>query len=442
MSLSRSRVHSSIFPVTASISAAGHLVLGGCDTVELAAEYGTPLYVFDEETLRAQCAAFRDGFRAVYPETKVLYACKAFINRSLLRLFAEEGLGLDVVSGGELSIALSADFPPEAIYFHGNNKTRQELELALKAGVGRIVIDHLGEIAQVEEMAAALGRRQPVLLRITPGIDPHTHRHTTTGHVDSKFGLPLGDGIAEEGVRRALAASHLELLGFHCHLGSPIYETEPYVEGIETMVQFAAEMQRKHGFEWQEFSPGGGFAIQYVLDRPAPEPRIYAQAIGETLRQACARLGLREPTLVIEPGRAIVGRAGVALYTVGAIKEVPGVRTYVAVDGGMGDNIRPALYEARYEAVCAQRAEAEDTELVTICGKYCESGDVLIRDIWLPPLQPGDIIAIPAAGAYCLAMASQYNANPRPAVVLVRDGRARLIRRRESYEDLAFWDVE
>ena len=441
-SLSLSRVQSGIFPIETTVDGAGHLTIGGCTTTDLAAQFGTPLYVFDEATLRAQCRSFLGEFRLRYPATDAIYACKAFINKSLLRLLNEEGMGLDVVSGGELHAALAVDFPPERIYFHGNNKSRHELEQALQAGIGRIVVDNLDELALLSQLATKLGRRQGILLRVTPGIDPHTHRHTTTGVTDSKFGLPLASGMAASAVRQALASPSLDLLGLHCPLGSPIFEVEPYAEAVEVMAKFAADMQRECNFRWHEFSPGGGFAVQYVLERPAPPPAAYAQTIASALRAACRNHGLPEPRLIIEPGRAIVGRAGVALYTVGEVKDVPSVRTYVAVDGGMGDNIRPAIYGARYEAVVANRVTAEDDALVTICGKYCESGDVLVSDILLPQPRSGDLVAIPTSGAYCLAMSSQYNANPRPAVVMVRDGQARLIRRRETYADLIAWDTD
>ncbi len=441
-SLSLSRVQSDIFPVETTVDGAGRLTIGGCATTDLAAQFGTPLYVFDEATLRAQCRSFLGEFRLRYSETDVLYACKAFINKNLLRLLNEEGTGLDVVSGGELHAALAVDFPAQRIYFHGNNKSQEELRQALQAGVGRIVVDNLDELALLSRLATELGRRQAILLRVTPGIDPHTHRHTTTGITDSKFGLPLASGTAAAAVRQALASPSLDLVGLHCHLGSPIFEVEPYAEAVEVMAKFAADMQREYDFRWQEFSPGGGFAVQYVLERPAPPPATYAEAITSALRSACRHHRLPEPRLIVEPGRAIVGRAGVALYTVGEVKDVPSVRTYVAVDGGMGDNIRPAIYGARYEAVVANRVTAEDDSLVTICGKYCESGDVLVSDILLPQPRPGDLIAIPTSGAYCLAMSSQYNANPRPAVVMVRDGQSRLMRRRETYADLIAWDTD
>lgn len=432
--------HTSILPLTAGVSPAGRLAIGGCDVAELAARFGTPLYVLDEETVRVMCRQFRDEFGSRYPDTAVIYASKAFLSPALAALVAEEGLGVDVVSGGELAIALAADFPADRIYFHGNNKSREELEAALRTGVGRVVVDNFSELELLDHLAGEAHRRPAVLLRVSPGVEAHTHEYTTTGTLDSKFGFPLVGGQADEAVRRALAAPNLELLGLHFHLGSPIFLTEPYVRAIEVTFTFAAEMRDRHGFQLREFSPGGGFAIHYVESEVPPPVATYAQAITHGLRSACDVHRLSPPRLVLEPGRAIVGRAGVALYTVGAIKEVPGPRRFVAVDGGMGDNIRPALYGAEYVALAASHPWGAE-ETVTIVGRYCESGDILIRDARLPHLEAGDLLAVPAAGAYCLAMSNNYNANPRPAVVLVHQGRPRLIRRRETVEDLLRCEV-
>lgn len=404
--------------------------------VELASRFDTPLYVFDEETLRQNCRQFREAFASRYPQSQVLYASKAFINPALARIMASEGLGLDVVSGGELAVARSVEFPARNIYFHGNNKTRSELEQAVQYGIGRVVVDGFNELSLLNHAAGKRGAVQEILLRVSPGVDPHTHAHIATGGVDSKFGFPLRDGQAEEAVRQAICLPNLNLVGLHCHVGSQIFEVEPYVEAIQVMLRFAAGLHRRHGFELMEFSPGGGFAVQYLAGLPAPPVAKYAEAITSNVLSLCKELDITPPRLVVEPGRGIVGRAGVALYAVGSIKDIPGVRKYVSVDGGMGDNIRPVLYEARYEAVLANRADEAAAEMVTVAGRYCESGDVLVRDVMLPRAQVGDVVAIPVSGAYAPAMASNYNAVPRPAIVMVSDGKAWLIRRRETYEDL------
>lgn len=428
-----------LFPLTSEVGSGGHLTIGGCDSVELAGEFGTPLYIFDEFTLRRKCAEFREEFGQRGLETTVIYAAKAFINKALALIVKEEGLGLDVVSGGELSIARSVGFPLDRVYFHGNNKSAGELRLALDWHVGRIVVDNFHELGMLDRIAGELGYTPDILLRLSPGIDPHTHRYVATGVIDSKFGFPLA--YMEEAVEKAVRASRLNLVGLHFHLGSLIYEAEPYRQAIELVLSLANEMKQKHGFELEELNIGGGFAIQYSLDSPAPAISTYAEVIASRIITGCRELGLGLPRLTVEPGRAIVGQAGVALYQVGAVKEIPGVRRYVMVDGGMADNIRPALYGARYEALLANKVVAKETDMVTVAGRFCESGDILIRDIKLPVVSAGDIIAVPDCGAYCLPMGSNYNASLRPAVVLVREGRARLIRYRETFDDLVRWDL-
>jgi diaminopimelate decarboxylase len=430
-----------ILPETAAISSAGHLALGGCDTLDLLREFGSPLYMFDERTLRDQCREHLTEFGSRYHDVSVLYASKAYINLAIAEIMRQEGLGLDVVSGGELAVALRAGFPPARITFHGNNKAPEELGDALGAGIGRIAVDNFHELDLLDALAGRAGVKQAILLRVSPNVDPHTHAHTTTGILDSKFGFPIETGQAEEAIRRARVAAHLDLRGIHAHLGSPIFELEPYEDAIELLVNFAGRMHARHGFALREFSPGGGFAVQYLTEQPAPPIAAYAEVIVDTLRRACAVNSLPMPHLVIEPGRRTVCRAGVALYTAGSSKEIPGLRRYIAVDGGMADNIRPAIYGSRYEALLANRPAEAPAETVTIAGKFCESGDILIRDAHLPHVEAGDVIAIPASGAYCLAMSSNYNHALRPAVVLVSDGTARLIRRRETYDDLMRLDV-
>ncbi|MEE9400446.1 MAG: diaminopimelate decarboxylase [Dehalococcoidia bacterium] len=432
---------SALLPDTAGVSENGHLTLGGCDVVELAAEFGTPLYVFDEATLRQTCAEYCREFSQSYGDVMVIYAAKAFINRALAMIIKEEGLGLDVASGGELSIARSVDFPVEKVYFHGNNKLREEIELAISCRVGRIVVDNLYELPLVNEVAKGAGIIQDILIRLNPGIDAHAHRHVATGVIDSKFGLPIALGQAEEAVVTAMSSSNLKLVGLHVHLGSLIFSAEPYQEAIRIVFQFAAEMRERHGLDFREFSPGGGFAIQYTRDAPAQGVAYYARAIAEAVQSSSKELGIHLPRLVVEPGRAIVGRSGVAVYRAGATKDIPGVRKYVSVDGGMADNIRPALYGSRYEALIANKVTEDEVEQVSIAGKFCESADILVKDVKVPRVVPGDTVVIPVAGAYCLPLASNYNASLKPAVVLVKEGKARLIRRRESYDDLMRCDL-
>ncbi len=426
-----------VFPKTATVDN-DHLVIGGCDTVDLVSKFGTPLYVFDEWGLRTKCREFRTEFGQRYPKLVVVYAAKAFINQALAVLFNKEGLGLDVVSAGELGIACSVNFPPGKIYFHGNNKSSREIEEALEYGVGRIIVDNFTELDNLNKIATEFDKKPDILLRISPGVDPHTHSYIATGIVDSKFGFPLVNG--KEAIKRALSASHLNLLGLHFHLGSSIFQTEPYREAIEAVFNLAASM-RQDGFELAELDIGGGFAIQYELDLPAAPLAVYAELVSSEIIKKSQEFKLDYPTLVVEPGRALIGQSGVALYTVGAIKDIPGIRRYVSVDGGMGDNIRPALYGSKYEAVLANRMLAEESDKVTIAGKFCESGDILVKDVILPPISSGDIVALPSCGAYCLSMASNYNASLKPAIVMVSDGEARLIRRRETFDDLTRCDV-
>ncbi len=430
----------SLFPLTSEVNSRGHLCIGGCDTTALADEYGTPLYVFDEFTLRSKCREFQAEFTKRYQDTLVIYASKAFLNRALALIFKEEGLGLDVVSGGELNVAQSVAFPPDKVYFHGNNKRVDELKQALGWGIGRVVVDDLRELDLIDTLAGEMGINQNIWLRLTPGVDPHTHRHTTTGILDSKFGFPLTTGQAETAVACAMSASNLSLVGFHFHLGSPIPDTSPYQLAIDLTLRFAGEMEAKHNLHLEEFSPGGGFAVKYTLDHTTPGTADYAEAIASKLTSMVSELGLACPTCVIEPGRGIAGQAGVALYTVGAIKEIPRMRKYVCIDGGMGDNVRPALYEAKYEAVVANRLDEEETTKVTIAGRYCESADILVQGVTVAPVSSGDIIAIPVSGAYSIPMASNYNMVPRPAIIMVKDSKARLIRKRESYRDLMALD--
>jgi diaminopimelate decarboxylase len=427
-----------VFPETAGVNQKDHLVIGGCDTVELAREFGTPLYVFDETELRHRCREFKTEFGKRYPKTTVSYSPKAFIARAMIKLVEEEGLDLDVVSGGELAFARATGFPADRIHFAGNNKSAEELELAVKEGIGHVVVDNLPELDTLIKIA---GRRKVnILLRLNPGVDPHTHKYNTTGIADSKFGLPKADW--DEAIATALAAKNLNVDGLHFHIGSGLFEYEPYLKSIDAVLAYAAAIKQKYGLQTRLLSIGGGFGAQYVVGAVPPPVADFAEAIINRLTERCRELKLETPQLMIEPGRKIVATAGVAIYTVGVIKEIPGIRTYVSVDGGMGDNIRQPMYGAVQEALIADRATARDIKKVTISGKYCEAGDVLIKEIELPEVKAGDILAVAGSGAYCVPLSSNYNAAFRPAIVFVRDGRARLIRRREMLEDLIRRDYE
>lgn len=429
-----------LWPVTAERDDAGRLAIGGIPVTQLADSYGTPLYVYDERTIRQQCRAYREAFGQVYPRSRIVYAGKAFLAPALVKIIDEEGLSLDVVSGGELYVAVQSGFPAERITFHGNNKTPEELGMALDAGVGEIVIDNFYEIDLLESLVTEHGAQVDVLLRLNPGIDTHTHDYRKTGIVDSKFGLLIEGGDAERAVERITAIDGLRLRGYHIHLGSQIFEIEPYVAAVESLFGFASAMRNRFGVVPEQVSPGGGLGIQYESIDPDADVTDFARAIAEATKQGAEQMGIDPPELVVEPGRSIVGPAGVAIYRVGSIKDIPGVRRYVCVDGGMADNIRPPLYDARYEASLANRSGGVEAT-VTIAGKYCESGDVLIRDTRLTEPESGDLIAVPASGAYCLAMASNYNMALRPAVLLVSDGEVSVMQRRERFEDLLLRDA-
>jgi diaminopimelate decarboxylase len=420
--------------MSSEINKEGHLVVGGCDAVELAKEYGTPLYVFDEYTLRSMCREFKNEFGQRYEDTTVIFAGKAFLNRSVAGIFKEEGIGLDVVSAGEFSIAESVDFPADMVYLHGNNKSVEELKMALRNRIGRIVVDGFDELNLLAKLAEEMGSIPDILLRITPGVDPHTHQHITTGVAGSKFGFPLFD--ADRAVSVAMSMPSLNLVGLHCHIGSLINETQPYVDAIDVMLDFASQVDRKYGFELEELDIGGGFPVRYTINSPQVKIAAFAEAIVSRLVSKCNSLDMPLPALTIEPGRAMVARSGIALYRAGMTKDISGLKHYVSVDGGMADNIRPALYDAEYEALLANKAADEDTDTVTIAGKFCESGDILIKEIKLPPVSYGDIIAVPVCGAYCIPMSSNYNASLKPAIVMVKEGAARIIRKRDTLQDL------
>ncbi len=437
----RTRIRTA-WPDTTARDAAGVMHIGGVSLQKLAQEYGTPLYVYDEATLRNRAGEIRDIFATAYPNSRVVYAGKAGMSPALISILGEEGIGLDVVSGGEIFAGLKAGMDPRRMIFHGNNKSRSELEEALQAGVGLTAVDSQHEIDLLEEVATRLERRPEVVLRLNPGVDPHTHQKMRTGATDSKFGFPIWDGQAAAAAARVAASSKLRLAGYHAHVGSQIFDPGLVVQTLTVMMEFASDVYRRHGVAPRVIIPGGGFGVADDASGADVSIAEWAAAAAQTLRQQAAAGGYDLPELVVEPGRAIVGPAGVAIYEVGARKEIADARTYVSVDGGMSDNIRPSLYGARYSADLVNRDGAGGpAETVTIAGKYCESGDVLIDGISLPMLVAGDLLALPMAGAYCLAMSSNYNLAPRPAVVLVSRGHARLIRRRETYADMLQYDI-
>lgn len=426
---------------TSRVNAKGHLEVGGCDTLELAKEFGTPLYVFDEDLIRQNCRDYQDGFAAAYPSARVAYASKAFLTAAMAALVAEEGLDLDAVSAGEIYTALRGGLPAERILFHGNNKTPDELRFALEAGVGRYVVDNLYELELLEDLAGRLHKQARILLRVTPGIEAHTHEYIRTGQVDSKFGLVIENGQALAAVRLALQQRHLELVGVQCHIGSQVFELEPFAETARVMLRFLADVRRETGRVLSELDLGGGLGSRYTASDDPPSIADFAQQLTAAVREAAAGEEYPLPALLLEPGRSIVAEAGTTLYTVGSIKDIPGIRTYLAVDGGMGDNPRPALYGALYEAAIAGRMRAPATTRVAVAGRFCESGDMLIQDIALASPRPGDILAVFTTGAYNYSMASNYNRVARPAVVFVRGGHADLVVRRETYEDMAALDL-
>jgi diaminopimelate decarboxylase len=428
--------HTLIYPHTTVHNAAGHLEIGGCDVVELTRRFGTPLFIYDQQTLRDQCRAYHEAFAARTHDYEIVYASKAFSCRAMVQLVQQEDMSLDVATGGELAVARAAGFPAGRIYFHGNNKSAAEIEAGLDAGIGHFVVDSFEEIERLEAAVARRGGRQQVLVRVTPGVRPSTHDFVQTSQQDSKFGLGLADGRAAEGVRRLHEAPHLELVGVHAHIGSQIFELDSYRREVEVLFVAIDDWRRDVGFQCRVFNIGGGLGIRYTQgDRPSSIAE-FAEVSVTAVREGAAQHGMPMPRLFVEPGRSIAGKAAVTAYTVGTVKVIPGVRTYVAVDGGMSDNLRPMLYDSKYEAMLANKAETPATDVVTIAGKHCESGDVLVRDVHIAPPEPGDVLVTPATGAYGYAMANNYNAQPRPAVVLVGNGQARLIIERETWDDV------
>ncbi|TMU88318.1 diaminopimelate decarboxylase [Bacillus sp. BHET2] len=417
------------------------LMIGGVSTIELASRFGTPLYVYDIALIRERARGFKQTFDSLGVKAEVAYASKAFSCIGIFQLMKEEGLSLDVVSGGELFTALKADFPPGRIHFNGNNKTREELVMAIENQVGCIVVDNFHELQLVHEVLQSLARTTKILLRVTPGIEAHTHDYILTGQEDSKFGFDLGNGQAEEAMKMAMNIDAIELLGLHCHIGSQIFETTGFILAAKKIIEKVAQWNSQFGFVPKVINLGGGFGIRYTKDDDPIPPSQYVKEMIDAVKEEVGRYDLPMPEIWIEPGRSLVGDAGTSLYTLGSRKEVPNIRKYLAVDGGMSDNIRPALYKAKYEAVIANKAGRETEETVSIAGKCCESGDMLIWDLPLPSSESGDLLAVFCTGAYGYSMSNNYNRIPRPAVVFVENGTITLAVRRESYEDMVALDM-
>jgi diaminopimelate decarboxylase len=418
---------SHVYPLGTRTNERGRLEVGGCDVVELAERFGTPAYIYAEDDMRARARSYTEAFSARTDDFEVIYGSKALPITAAYRLMHEEGLSIDVASGGELFLALRAGVDPKRLFMHGNNKSEAELRFAFDSGIGYLVLDSFNEIERAERM---LDRPQDVLIRVTPGIKPSTHSYVQTGQLDSKFGFGLEDGLADEAVRRVRASKRLNLVGIHAHIGSQIFELEPYVKTIQLLADFI-------DFDCRLLNVGGGLGIAYTSEDEPASIEDYVDVKVKGVQKAFDPA----PRILIEPGRSLVGNSGITAYTVGTIKEIPGVRTYVAVDGGMSDNLRPMLYGARYEAAIANRPDAPSTHVCTVAGMHCESGDLLIKDVSLPEPAVGDVLVTPATGAYGYAMASNYNGVPRPPVIFCKDGEARTVIRREGYEDLAARDA-
>lgn len=424
-----------VLPETAEVHD-HHLYIGGVDMVELAKREGTALYVFDEADLRHRMQAYRDAFRARYENSDIIYASKAFLNKEIARMVKAEGLCLDVSGGGELACARSVGFPTNRVFVHGNNKTPRELEEAIEAGVSRIVVDSRIELNRINEIAGRLGKVQDIYMRITPGVEADTHEYIRTGCEDSKFGFTMREDFAFHCVADVLSAEHVRLAGLHCHIGSQIFALHSFREAAAVMVEFMARIRDTYNYTIEELDLGGGLGIAYTADQNPSTIEEFAEVTCTAVKDFCAEYELPLPRLLVEPGRSLVANAGVTLYTVGILKTLPDIRKYIAIDGGMSDNIRTALYHADYEPTIANKADEPRTEIVTLCGKHCESGDAVVVDMPLQKADLGDIVCVFGTGAYNMTMASNYNGQPRPAVVFVKDGEARVVTRRETYDDL------
>lgn len=424
------------------INEKGHLTIGGCDTIELAKQYGTPLYVLDENKIRNTCRSYVESFKNYYDGNGMpLYASKALSCKEICRIINQENLGLDVVSGGEIYTALQADYPMEKVHFHGNNKTPDEIRFALDSKIGKFVVDNLYELNLLNDIASEKNVVANISFRIKPGVDAHTHDFIRTGQIDSKFGFALETGEAFNAVKEAIKLDNVKLTELHCHIGSQIFDIDPFVAAAEIMIDFIAKIKNELGVVISELNLGGGFGIKYTdKDEPVPYEN-YMEKVSVAVKSKCKEYGIAIPYIYIEPGRSIVGEAGITLYTAGGKKEIPDIRTYVSIDGGMTDNIRYALYQSDYTVVNASKANKAPDEEVTIAGKCCESGDLIQENIKVANLEVGDIVAVLSTGAYNYSMSSNYNRIPRPAMVMVNNGESRLIIKRESYEDIVKNDL-
>lgn len=420
-----------------------HLTIGGADSLSLANDFGTPLYVFDENEIRKNMRTYRDAIKKYYDDNGlILYASKAFSAKAIYKIAKEEGLGVDVVSGGELYTAKSVNFPPEKIYFHGNNKTKEELKDALNYGVGRIVVDNIYELRLLDSLAKEMGKVQDILFRIKPGIDAHTHDFVKTGQIDSKFGVALENGEAIDIIKKALGFKNVNVVGIHCHIGSQIFELSPFCETADVMMSFMKEVKDETGITLSELNLGGGFGIRYIQsDDPVPYDK-YIETVSVAIHDLAKKYDIPMPKILMEPGRSIVASAGATLYTIGGVKDIKNVRKYISVDGGMADNPRYILYNADYTFTIANKANDKKNDVVTVAGKCCESGDLLGENIPLQTAEVGDTLAVLSTGAYNYSMASHYNRIPNPAVVFVKDGEARVVIKRETYEDIIKNDLE
>ncbi len=425
-----------------NVNEKGNLIIGGIDTVDLAKKYGTPLYVLDEDLIRENCEKFKKSINNYYSKNGlVCYASKAFSCKEIYRIMKDEQMGVDTVSIGEMYTAISAGFPSEKIYLHGNNKTTEELRFAVENKIGRIVVDNLNELELLDSIAKDINSKVDILIRVKPGIDAHTHDFIKTGQIDSKFGFAIETGEALSAAKIASKFENINLIGVHCHIGSQILDVDPFVLAADVMMKFISDVKDETGIEMRELNLGGGFGIKYIDKDDPVDYEEYMKAVAYMIQKKCDQYNLNKPFIVIEPGRSLIAPTGITLYTVGVRKEIPNIRTYISIDGGMTDNPRYALYKSEYDAIVANKANEEKSEKVTVAGKCCESGDLIGENMPLQHAEPGDILAVCATGAYNYSMSSNYNRNLKPAVIMIKGGKSRVIVNRETLEDLVRNDI-